>query len=88
MRHETVELEQSCVLVRVLINVDVELFDALNRQLLVGERENVRIGRKAVCIADDLWREGCGEEDSLNVLRQKAGIVNSMPAVGRERLTF
>lgn len=67
--HEAIELEQSRKLVLVLVDVNVELLDALDGQLLVRKRQNVGVGRESVRIVDDGFGEGGRKKNSLDVLR-------------------
>jgi hypothetical protein len=76
--HEAIELKQSRVLVRVLIDVDIELLDALDRQLLMGQGQYVGIGRKTIGVVDDSRWERRREENSLDVLGQKTVQINAM----------
>jgi hypothetical protein len=66
--HQTVELQKCRVLVVILVDVDVELLDALDGELLVSQSQRVRIGCEALCVGDDVGWEGSGEEDGLKVL--------------------
>jgi hypothetical protein len=75
--HETIKLEQSRVLVGILVDIDVELLDALDGQLLVSQSQDVGTWRKALGVVDDGRGKGGGEEDGLNVLWQKTRAISS-----------
>lgn len=81
--HETVELQQSFVLVVVLVDINVELLDALDGQILVSESKNVGIGREAVCVRNDVLGECGREEDCLTVLGKHSMMVSIVVDVVR-----
>jgi hypothetical protein len=47
----------------------------------MSKRQDVRVGRKLVGIVDDGWWEGGREENSLDVLWQKAGKMSTTSAI-------
>jgi hypothetical protein len=59
--HKTVELEKSGVFVLVLVDIDVQLLNALNSEFFVRQGQHVGVGRKLVGIVYNGWRECRGE---------------------------
>lgn len=61
-----VELHQVAILFIVVVTIHVELFDTLDRQLLVLEGNFVRVRSELARIAVDVGRKSGGEENDLN----------------------
>ena len=71
----------------VLVDVDVQLLDALNSELFVRQRQHVGVGRKLVGIVYNGWRERSREQDCLDILWQKAAKISTTPASEKVSLT-
>lgn len=86
--HKTVEFEQGGVLVRVLVNVDVELLDAFNGKFFMCERKDVGVGGEAVSVIDDVLWESCREQNSHDALGKESTQVSTNAWVYQGPLTL
>lgn len=77
LSHETVELQQRRVLVVILVDIDVQLLNALDSQILVGQRQHVSLRREAVGVGDDIWRERGREQYCLAILGKHTVFVST-----------
>lgn len=72
MCHQSVELEQSSVLVIVPIDVDIQLLDALDGKFVMRERQLIGIRGEFVGIIQDMGWECGREKNSLDVSRHQS----------------
>jgi hypothetical protein len=63
---KSVELHQVAILFVVVVAIHVELFDTLDRQLLVLESDLVRVRGELARISVDVSGESGGKENDLN----------------------
>jgi hypothetical protein len=71
-RQQAVELDEDVVFCRLVLAVHVELADAVDRELLLGELDLVGVGRKLGSKRPDEVGERRREEDVLHRLGQHA----------------
>ena len=66
---EAVELYEYIILVFIGLAIQVNLFDALDREILMSKCHLIGVLGEVLGVADDMLREGGREEDDLDGLR-------------------
>lgn len=84
--HQTVKLHESIVLVAVLGDIEVHLLDALDGEFCSLKSDFVGVWGEETGKLEDLWREGGGEENGLDIAREEAFVGVSNRRNCRERI--